>query len=228
MFAPSQAWHPTISWTSPAGKTLRTLVDEIKRSSLANSPISITVFGSAPLQLGVDEGFLSADVDIFCNTDLRNLIQSAGLGRGQNPIYVEQNDEIVFAASSSWRERAHSESFGQVTVTFPHPIDILVSKIARLEPKDLAAFRLVLQRTGHPTAPELIEALQRVVDVFRPNFDEENSGDPLTNTRTIWRELYDSEIDVRREIILPALARRRENYGLPAPHRAHLRELTDN
>jgi hypothetical protein len=183
------------------------------------------VFGSAPLQLGLDASFVSADVDIFSNEDLREAIEEAGLAEGQREIYVQQSDELVFSASLTWQERAYKTAIGNVTVILPHPIDILVSKLPRLEPKDLRAFLLVIEKTGHPTPDELITALQRHVDLFRPNFDEENSGDPIANTQRLWHELYGESINVRRDIIAPALQRRKAGYGTPPNLRNELRSM---
>jgi hypothetical protein len=59
----------------------------------------------------------------------------------------------------------------------------------------------------------LIAALRRVVDIYRPSFDEESAGDPLDNTQLLWRELFAKDINVRRVLIAPALAERRRNYG---------------
>ncbi len=208
-----QPWQPDINWETPAGRALRDLARALPR----DQPIHITVFGSAPLQLGIDAGFLSADVDVFSQHDLRPAIERAGLGKGQREIYIDQTSEFIFSAGASWRERAFSVTQDTVTFVFPHPIDILVSKIKRLDAKDLNAFRLVHERTGHPTPDELKYALQRHVDLFRPNFDEENSGDPIANTQTVWREIYQQTIDVRGEIIAPALRERCHAYGVNLP-----------
>ena len=191
----------------------------------ADHAIRITVFGSAPLQLGVDARFLSADVDIFCSQNLAQIIENAGLGASQSAIYVQQNDDLVFRASPTWPQRAFEWRQGQITLVFPHPIDILIAKLPRLEPKDLSAFRLVLQKTGHPTPDELRTALMGNVDLFRPAFDEENSGDPLANTQRLWRELYSLSIDVRAEIIRPALERRRRAYDDGPDQKQALREI---
>lgn len=209
MFDVASAWSPNLDWSTPAGQVLRRLLAALP----IEKPIIITVFGSAPLQLGMDGSFLSADVDIFSDTDLCEAIAQAGLGKGQSAVYIEQSSEIVFSAAISWRERAFAFHEANHTLLFPHPIDILVSKLKRLEPKDLAAFRLVLENTGHPSPDELKAALQRHIDIFRPNFDEEQGGDALSNARTVWREIYGQIIDVRREIIAPALQARRAAYG---------------
>lgn len=216
-----QPWQPEIQWETPAGQLLLALATALP----LERQFLITVFGSAPLQLGIEPSFQSADVDVFSSDDLRGWIEAAGLGEGQSPFYVQQSPEIIFSASASWRERAFTAVVRNVSFTFPHPIDILVSKLKRLEPKDMNAFHLVLKRTDHPTPDELRAALQRHVDLFRPNFDEENSGDAVANTQVVWRELYGQDIDVRREIIVPALQARRFAYGAELP--ALKQELPD-
>src|SRR4051812_2493311 len=120
----SLPWSPQIHWDGPAGKVIIELAEAINASEFAASPVFVTVFGSAPLQLCLEPNFVSVDVAIFSSTDLRQLIQRAQLAKGQSSVYVEQTDEIVFSASTSWRERAFSVQRGAVTFSFPHPLDI--------------------------------------------------------------------------------------------------------
>ena len=54
-----QANH--IAWQSPAGKRL----DDFARSLPPSPKLDLTVFGSASIQLFVDDTFLSADIDLF-------------------------------------------------------------------------------------------------------------------------------------------------------------------
>ena len=54
-------WGPAIEWGSPAGLTLLKLIEELPN----DGSVLLNVFGSSPLQLGVDANFLSGDVDIF-------------------------------------------------------------------------------------------------------------------------------------------------------------------
>jgi hypothetical protein len=96
---------------------------------------------------------------------------------------------------------------------FVHPWDVLVSKLQRLEEKDVEAFKLVIAKTGHPTEEEFIRHLQKAVDLYRPKFDEETArGDMMANTHELWRILWQKEIDVRAAIIRPALERARHDY----------------
>lgn len=207
-----QPWRPQLDWEAPAGRVLDRLVTALPTTQ----PWEIIVFGSSPLQLGVDSGFLSGDVDVIPNEDITTYCERAGLLKGQTEIYVEPCASTAFTASPDWFIRAFRCQRRHVALTFPHPIDILISKIKRLEEKDLRAFKLVRDKTGHPTEEDLIRGLRRVVDIFRPSFDEEGAGNPLNNTQILWRELFGREIDVRADIISPALAERRRAYGQEA------------
>ncbi|MFO1460188.1 MAG: hypothetical protein U1G08_12345 [Verrucomicrobiota bacterium] len=205
-----QPWQPSLDWDTPAGRVLDRLVEALPEQR----HWEIIVFRSSPLQLGVDPGFLSADVDVISDEDISVHCNRAGLLKGQAELYVEPCTTMAFTASPDWFVRAFRCQRRHVGLTFPHPIDLLVSKIQRLEEKDLRAFRMVREKSGHPTEDELLRALRRVVDMFRPSFDEESAKNPVRNTQVLWRELFGRDIDVRTEIILPALAARRIDYGL--------------
>ena len=77
---------------------------------------------------------------------------------------------------------------------------------------------------------EILTELQYSVDLYRPNFDEEVAGDITTNTRVMWLDIFGREIDVRKEIIAPALERRRQGYRDDLPredYKASLRRLAE-
>jgi uncharacterized nucleotidyltransferase DUF6036 len=205
-----EKWTPSLNWNSAAGRTLLLLVAKLPKGH----DFKITVFGSAPLQLCLDANFLSADIDIFAEEDFTDLIRQNNLGEGQCPVYIQQCAPSTFATAADWPLRAHNERVENVEFCFPHPIDILVGKLGRLEEKDIRAFELVRNKMGLPTEEQLTFVLMNAVDLFRPRFDEEKAaGDMLHNTRTIWTLLYGKEIDVRAQIIAPALKRRKYEYG---------------
>ncbi len=204
-----ESWRPTVNWDTPAGRVIDRLVDALP----PERTWKIILFGSSPLQLALDPTFLSADIDIIGSAEVEEFCRRAGLLKGQTPLYVEPCTASAFTVSADWLVRACEVPRRHATFVLPHPIDILVSKIKRLEEKDLNAFRLVRTKTGHPTEDELMCALRRVVDIYRPSFDEESAGDPRHNTQVLWRELFDKAIDVGQQIIAPALEERRKNYG---------------
>jgi hypothetical protein len=205
----NESWRPEINWQTPAGQ----LLDKLVACLPSNRPWRIIVFGSSPLQLAIDPTFISGDVDVIPSDDIDAFCRAAGLLEGQSRIYVEPCTPAAFTASADWTNRACEIQRHHVTLVLPHPIDILVAKIKRLDEKDLRAFHLVRNKLGHPTEEELIKALRRVVDIYRPSFDEESAGNPRHNTELLWRNLFGKTINVSTEIIGPALAERRKNYG---------------
>jgi hypothetical protein len=215
-------WTQKIELDTPAGQTLRKLVEALPKTR----PLRITLFGSAPLQLSIDSNLLSGDVDIFSDEEfLAEVVERAGLTDKQHKPGFQVCSELNFRTSPRWKDRARSVQIENVTFIVPHPYDILIAKLNRLEEKDLLAFRTVLAKTGHPTEAELIHELQMAVDLFRPSFDEEQGHDMANNCRRLWPLIYGREMDPRKEIIAPALKIRREGYGEPT--RDYKQELRD-
>jgi hypothetical protein len=216
------SWTSSLELETPAGRMLRQLASLLPQGR----EFQITVFGSAPLQIAVDPTLTSADVDVFSDfEELNDIVMRAGLGTNQADFYIQVSSELNFRTSPRWKDRTQSARIGNCTFIFPHPIDILIAKLNRLDEKDLRAFRSVIAKTGHPTETELIKELQLAVDLFRPSFDEEQGHDMANNCRRLWPLIYGREIDPRAEIIAPALKIRREGYGEPV--RDYKQELRD-
>ena len=221
-------WTAIIDWETTAGKTLRRLIDALP----SDREWSLTLFGSSPLQLTLEASFISQDVDLFVSDfgessdEVAAAIERAGLSKEKTQEqYVQLCDEGNFRTSPRWKARAFSTQIGSVRLTLPHPVDILIAKLHRLADKDLAAFRLVIERTGHPTEEEMRDELQAAVDLFRPGFDEEMIGDITTNTAVLWQELWGKSINVRQEIIAIAIERRNKGYEPDIPRRDYKAEL---
>jgi hypothetical protein len=208
-------WQAEIDWSTPAGRLLTRFVESLP----TERHFHFTVFGSAPLQLTIDRGLLSGDVDIFSDDDedIVPLIRAQGLDKEHGGLHLEAGFELSFRTSPRWRTRAKVVQRNNVTLTFPHPIDILIGKLDRLAPKDLDAFERVIKRTGHPTELELKTELQNAVDLFRQGFNEEEPNRYQHNTEHLWRKVFRKTINVPVEIIAPALERRKRGYGDSSP-----------
>lgn len=216
------SWTDTVDWSTPAGVAVRKLIESLPK----DRHFDITLFGSAPIQIMIEPALLSADVDLFSDAeDLEKWVLEAGLGQDQSDLYIQVCSGLNFRTSPHWANRKKLIEVDNCTLHFPHPIDILIAKLNRLDEKDLEAFRVVRRKTGHPTEEELIHELQMAVDLFRPDFDEEQGHDLVNNCRRLWPEIYGREIDPRAEIIAPALQKRREGYGEPT--RNYKQELHD-
>ena len=150
-------WTSFLDLETPAGRMLRQLASLLPQ----DREFTITVFGSAPLQIAVDPTLTSADVDVFSDFQaLDEIVQKAGLGTNQADFYIQVSSELNFRTSPRWKDRTKSARIGNCTFVFPHPVDILIAKLNRLDDKDVRAFRAVLSKTGHPTEDELIKELE--------------------------------------------------------------------
>ena len=216
------SWAGSVNLETPAAGLLRRLAAVLP----LNREIVIVVFESAPLQITVDSTLTSADVDVFSDFEnLAEVVEKAGLTQSETSFFVQVSSELNFRTSPRWKDRTRRTRIGNCTFIFPHPIDILIAKLNRLDEKDLRAIEVVLAKMGLPTEKELIEELQMAVDLFRPSFDEEQGHDMTNNCRRLWPLMYGREIDPRKEIIAPALAKRKAGYGEASDD--HKQELRD-
>ncbi|MCW5558306.1 MAG: hypothetical protein KIT22_10805 [Verrucomicrobiae bacterium] len=213
--ATSDWWRGEVDWETPAGQLLRRFFATLP----PNRRFHFVLYGSAPLQLTLNRTWTSADVDFFSDDDedFTEFVRDLNLAKGQADFYLEPGFRLSFRTTPHMRARARIVQIGNVTVTIPHPLDILIGKLDRLDPKDLLAFRRVIDLTGHPTKGEFLHELQNAMDLFRPAFDEESPNRYPENTVRLWREIWQSDINVRRDIIAPAIARRRAGHGEPPP-----------
>jgi hypothetical protein len=111
-----------------------------------------------------------------------------------------------------------------VTIRFAHPIDILIGKIHRLEPKDLKAFELVRAITGEPTQTALLQELRDAPDLFSLAYmPAEGERAFSENVSILWPLFFGREIDVEREITTPARAILKSNYDQGTDFKSGLR-----
>jgi len=123
-----ESWAGSVDLDTPAGRLLKKLAAALPK----NREFSITVFGSAPIQICVDSGLTSAYVDVFSETeDLKDLVERLELGQGKAEFYCQVSSELNFRTSPRWRTRAKSVRVEGCLLHFPHAIDILIAKLNR-------------------------------------------------------------------------------------------------
>jgi hypothetical protein len=229
VFPPAEPWQPTLDWQTSAGQALQRVLTALPR----DRDWFINVFGSAPLQMGLDPNFASADVDVFTRQDWREIVLQAisavGLDKSQSEFYVQCVPENAFRTSQRWRDRAFVTERDGIAFRFAHPIDILIGKLNRLAEKDVRAFRLVIDKTGHPSDAELIAELRVAPELFSfatmPLFG--GSGSFWANVEALWPQFFGRKIEVEKEILIPARDALREAYDTP-DWRADLEKLAQD
>lgn len=112
----------------------------------------LVVFGSAALALWLRDPPASRDIDLLCEPAEKGEILTAMMGElswyhEKHGVFVEVWASETFAAPHGWRERARlvsHQDYPRVRLLVPHPHDVLVSKLERLESKDREHVRRIL------------------------------------------------------------------------------------
>ena len=210
---------PPPDWSTPAGRILDQFFEAIQ-GAFPEFSAPITLFGSAAIQVCLDESFTSADVDLMVASDsvrLRDIAREAGVGRSGTirPAYgVQICPPQLFRPTPHYLQRAHIEQrYGQKVVV-PHVRDILIAKLHRsrtegqdgLVAKDLRAFQRVRELCdGHPTRQELIDDLQLCEPDFRLPVDGGVNSFRL-NALDLFSSVFHHPLDLENEVLKPARA----------------------
>ena len=126
------AHDPTLTW-----RVVQDAARLIRKGELI-------VFGSAALSFWLRDAPVSRDVDVWCEPRDRGELVEALMGEfswyhDKHGTHVEVWGPETFKAPPLWRTRAKVfpfEGVPEVEVVVPHPHDVLIAKLERMDPKD--------------------------------------------------------------------------------------------
>ncbi len=208
---------PAPNWDTLAGRVLDTFFAAV-RANLPDYDLPLTLFGSAPIQLCLDENFTSADVDIMVidgGETLRKIAADAGIGRAGTlrPTYgVQICPPMLFGPTPHYLQRAQIETRYGLKIVIPHLRDILIGKLHRtrhegqqgIAPKDQRAFQKVRELChGHPTKEEFIEDLVHCEPSFRLTSDGSLNAFRF-NAEDVLASIYGHKFDLQCDILSAA------------------------
>jgi hypothetical protein len=112
----------------------------------------LIVFGSAALAFWMENAPRSKDIDVWCLPSKQGHAITALMGElswyhEKHQIFVEVWAKETFAAPRDWRERGRRMVFQdnpKVHLIQPHPHDIMMAKLERMEVKDREHIKAVL------------------------------------------------------------------------------------
>jgi hypothetical protein len=106
-------------------------------------------------------------------------------------------------------------------------MDILIGKLNRLEEKDFKAFCLVRDETGEPTEQTLLQELREAPDLFSHAYMAPHGTTSYAqNVARFWSIFYQRDIDVEREIMIPASEALKRDYESVGNYKADLRGVS--
>lgn len=210
---------PPPNWSGGAGRFLDSFFAGL-HAELPDFNEPLTLFGSVPIQLCLDDAFTSADADIMVSSDpslLREVarkLEMTGGGTTRPTLGLQLCPRHFFRTTAHYLQRAHVEIRHGLKIIVPHVRDVLIGKLHRsrtpgqegLVPKDIRAFHRVRQLcNSHPNEEDLIEDLLECAPYFRPPEHGEVNHFRL-NVEDLWMGLFGKTLDVEKRVILPMRA----------------------
>jgi hypothetical protein len=221
---------PEPRWDTVAGTLLDAFFRAV-RQELPDYDAPLTVFGSAAIQLCLDDEFASANVDLMVILETGRL---RGIARGlvvenigaPRPHYgLQICAPHWFRAAPHYLQRAWTGDRNGLRIVVPHVRDILLAKLHRsrvdgqegLVAKDRRAFVRVRELCdGHPDTHDVLEDFVLCEPEFRVPTDGSVNSFRL-NAMDLFREVFGRDLDLEREVLAPARAADIPNGGGDEP-----------
>lgn len=204
---------PAPDWDTLAGREIDRFLAGLSEA-LPEYDSPLTVFGSAAIQLCLDDRFTSADVDVMVISQserLRDLAKQLGVGRSGG-VSVTYELQIcppqLFLTTPHYLHRAWVGERHGLTVVVPHVREILVGKLHRfrdegqrgLAAKNRRAFERVRELSnGRPFDSDMLEDLRLCEASLRAPSDGAVNFFRL-NVLDLFRTFYQRELDLESEV----------------------------
>lgn len=156
-------------------------------------PLSLYLIGGAAITLAYDQRNRTSDLDLICPS--REIIEKGGrkspLAR-KYQVYVSPLEEINFSAPDDWKEKCQSLNLGlsHLTLFVPCVEDIVLGKVARLEPRDFEDILLLYE--SKKLDPK------RLLVRLRDNKKELRDMRYRNNTLLLFRDVFGYKLVFRR------------------------------
>lgn len=229
---------PPPNWSGAAGRFLDVFFAGL-HAQMPDFAEPLTLFGSVPIQLCLDDSFTSADADIMVSGDLTRLRELARklemiAGGSARPAFgLQLCPRHFFRTTAHYLQRAHVETRHGLKIIVPHVRDVLIGKLHRsrtpeqdgLVAKDIRAFHRVRQLCdGHPNEDDLIDDLLECASYFRPPEHGDVNHFRL-NVEDLWTGLFAKRLDVEERILKPLRAMEAE---AGRPNDGSVRQMLDD
>jgi hypothetical protein len=174
----------------------------------AISSFEVAVYGSSSLTLNILPGRLSHDVDIATGKEFVDFLEENNLLKNERGLELSPNYSTIMRYAGRW-ERRCTQVLGTADMVFNvlHPIDTLSMKLMRIDvntfqQKDEGDIKAIIS-TFNVTRSDITSLLQE-------SFERFIAPEPIQiqanrrNTEWLYRELFNSKVDIEAELIHPA------------------------
>lgn len=142
-----------------------------KVDALMKQPLTGYLFGGAAITLAYDHENRTFDLDLVgANSEMIASFGSNSELAQKYHVYLSDLPEINLAIPQGWRLRAKTLAVGLklITLKAADPYDIFISKLPRLEPKDIEDMQSLI-KNGYVRVEKLLKELNKNIKEFKVN-----------------------------------------------------------
>jgi len=168
-------------------------LSQMDRQLEGDEKVNLYLIGGGAITLFYDDENRTSDLDLIDPPDKISEIGSEKSALAQaNNIYVSSLAEINFSVPADWREKCHIVNLGlkQICIYVPCVEDIVLGKMARLEPKDFEDI-IALRDKG-------VLHHQRLLRRLRQNRNELKELGYRNNSILLFKQVFNFKLRFRK------------------------------